>query len=440
MTDVIVIGGGLAGLAAAAAVAGSGHSVQVLEARPFLGGRATSYALGASDDSETIDNCQHILLRCCVNLLDFYERLGVAGDIGFDREFTFIEPGGVRSILRRGILPAPLHFTGSFLKLGFLNLSEKLAVARAIWAIRTEHSRRGDLDQITMQKWLEEKRQPPRAIERFWRQVLVSAINEDLDRMSALHGFQVFRLGFLARPDSYEMGVPVVPLGRLYRSEAWQKIGNVDIRLRTPVERIVIEDGSVRCVFAGGEEMRAQHYICALPFERVAAVAPDLALDLQGFEHSPITGIHLWFDRPITDLPHATLLDRTIQWMFNKSEGRYIQLVVSASRKLVEMPRVDVIALGLRELADFFPAVRDARLEKAHVVKEVRATFSARPGLESRRPPSRTVVGNLFLAGDWTRSGWPATMEGAVRSGYLAAEAVAAAFGRPRKFVLQDLS
>jgi squalene-associated FAD-dependent desaturase len=438
MSEVIVIGGGLAGLAAAAALGGSGHSVQLLEARPFLGGRATSYALGPAEDSETIDNCQHILLRCCVNLLDFYSRLGVAGDVGFDREFVFIEPGGRRSVLRAGMLPAPLHFAGSFLELDFLNVSEKLAVARAIWAIRTEHSRR-DLDQITMQQWLEEKHQPPRAIERFWRQVLVSAINEDLDRMSALHGFQVFRLGFLARADSYEMGVPVVPLGRLYRSEAWQRIGNVNIRLRTPVERIVIEDGSVRCVSAGGAEIRAEHYICALPFERMATVAPGLALDLEGFEHSPITGIHLWFDRPVTDRPHATLLDRTIQWMFNKSEGRYIQLVVSASRKLVEMPRGEVIALALRELADFFPAVRDAKLEKAHVVKEVRATFSARPGLESKRPASGTSVRNLFLAGDWTRSGWPATMEGAVRSGYLAAEAVSAADGAARKFLLPDI-
>jgi zeta-carotene desaturase len=134
---------------------------------------------------------------------------------------------------------------------------------------------------------------------------------------------------------------------------------------------------------------------------------------------------HSLVDRPVTDLPHATLLDRTIQWMFNKGEGRYVQMVVSASRSLVEMPRADVISLALKELAEFFPSVRDAKLEKAHVVKEVRATFSAKPGLEALRPVSRTSVRNLFLAGDWTL-GWPATMEGAVRSGYLAAEAVAA--------------
>ncbi len=170
----------------------------------------------------------------------------------------------------------------------------------------------------------------------------------------------------------------------------------------------------------------------ALPFERLPAVIPELDLNLEGFEHSPITGIHLWFDRSITELPHATLLDRTIQWMFNKSRGRYVQLVVSASRSLVEMPRADVIALALRELAEFFPIVKEAKLEKAHVVKEIRATFSARPGLEQVRPVSTTKFENLFLAGDWTRSGWPPIMESAVRSGYLAAEAVTRAAGVAR--------
>src|SRR5260370_11479095 len=357
MSQVIVIGGGLAGLAAAVALGSSGHDVLVLESRPFLGGRATSYEIG---DAETIDNCQHILLRCCVNLLDFYQRLDVAGDIAFHRQFVFIEPGGERSILQAGVLPAPLHFTESLLGLHFLSLSEKVALSRAILAIRHEHART-DLDRITMQQWVEEKRQPPRVVERFWRQGLVSAINEELDRMAAVHAFQVFRLGFLARSNSYEMGIPAVPLGRLYRSEAWQRVGKVEIRTRTAADRIVIENGEVRCVVAGGEELRADHYISALPFERMAAGAPALPLDPSGFEHSPITGIHLWFDHPVTDLPHATLLDRTIQWMFNKSEGRYIQLVVSASRSLVEMPRADVIALALRELADFFPAVREVK-------------------------------------------------------------------------------
>jgi zeta-carotene desaturase len=407
--------------------------VDLLEARSFLGGRATSYHVSSTE--EEIDNCQHILLGCCVNLLDFYRRLGVEGKVRFHREFFFVEPGGRVSVLKRGILPAPAHFTGAFLAMKCLNLSDKIGIARALVAIRRERTTRGDLDRITMIEWLREKRQTTQAIERFWRQVLVSAVNEELDRMAASHGFQVFWLGFLASASSYEMGIPDVPLGELYSAGAWERIPAVKIHFRTPVEKIVVENGGVRCVRAGGSEWKADGYICALPFERVDAIVPELELDTAGWEHSPITGIHLWFDRAVTDLPHGTLLDRTIQWFFNKAGGRYIQVVVSASRSLLEMPRKDVIALAVRELAEFLPAVGEAQLEKAHVVKEVRATFSARPGMEERRPAAGTKIGGLFLAGDWTRSGWPATMEGAVRSGYLAAEA---ASGSP--FVLPDIA
>lgn len=440
MPTAIVIGGGLAGLATAAALGGAGVQVDLFESRAFLGGRATSYPVPGGDESgEVIDNCQHVLLRCCVNLLDFYRRLGVADRIQFHKKFYFMEPGGRTSVLEAGSLPAPLHFTGSFWKLSFLGPSDKIAVARGLLALRRERERRGDLDRISMLDWLREKGQTERAIRRFWSQVLVSAINEDLDRMAASHGFQVFWLGFLARSDSYQMGIPAVPLGDLYGAEAWKRIGNVRLHLRTPVEQVLIEDGTVRGVTALGVARTADYYICALPFERLPAVAPGLDLKLDGFEHSPITGIHLWFDRSLTQMPHATLLDRTIQWMFNKGGGRYLQLVVSASRSLLEMPRADVIALALKELAEFFPQVKQAQVEKAHVVKEVRATFSARAGLEQMRPASATGFPNFFLAGDWTRSGWPATMEGAVRSGYLAAEAVASAAGQQQKFLLADI-
>ncbi len=413
--NVIVAGGGLAGLASAAALGQAGFQVDVLESRAFLGGRATSYPI----QDEVIDNCQHVLLRCCVNLLDFYERLGVSDAIHFHRRFHFIEPGGRVSTLERGRLPAPLHFAGSFAGLDFLSIGEKLAVGSAMAAMLAEQGSRGDLDRITMLAWLREQRQPERAISRFWNQILVSAINEDLDRMAASHGFQVFRQGFLASRDSYEMGIPIVPLAELYSEAAWrERVPNVRIHLRTPVERMSAEG-----VHAGGRVWTGDAYVCALPFERVNAVVPEAGLNFDGWQHSPITGIHLWFDRPVTDLPHATLLDRTMQWFFNKAAGRYIQVVVSASRSLVEMPRQDVVDLAVRELGEFLPAVRQARLDKVHVVKEVRATFSAMPGLV--RPPAASRIPRLFFAGDWTRTGWPATMEGAVRGGYLAAEAIA---------------
>ncbi len=433
MASVLVIGGGLAGLSAAAALSGAGYSVELLESRPFLGGRATSFPLSPADNAELIDNCQHVLLRCCVNLLDFYSRLGVADKIRWYREFYFIEPGGRVSRLRRGMLPAPLHFFGSFAAMRCLDINDKAGIARDFAALARERKQRRDLDRISMLDWLIEQRQSERAIGRFWNQVLVSAVNEELGRMAARHGFQVFWEGFLSSADAYEMGVPDVPLRELYAAE---RLGNMQVRLRTPVERVQIADGKVAAVAVAGETLRADHYILALPFERLAAVAPELQIAADRFEHSPITGIHLWFDRPVTDLPHATLLDRTIQWMFNKSEGRYLQVVVSASRDLLEMERAEVIAVALAELKEYFPRVREANLEKAHVIKEARATFSAAPGTEEKRPVAETEVANLYLAGDWTRSGWPATMEGAVRSGYLAAEAVTRVDGRAAKFLM----
>ena len=439
--NVAIVGGGLAGLSAAVALGSAEQNVTVFESRAFLGGRATSYPLNTADDnSTTIDNCQHVLLRCCTNLMDFYRRLGVADSVRFFREFYWIEPGGRTSVMRRGMLPAPFHFTESFAKLRFLSWADKFSLASAFLAVRYEYGKRTDLDRITMLEWLREKKQTPRVIDRFWKQLMVSAISEELETMAASHGLQVVQLGFLSRADAYEMGVRNVPRGPLYSSEAWANYPQVKIISRATVQQLEIRDGRVACLHVNDQTVKADAYVLAVPFERVAALAPGLALDLSNFKHAPITGIHLWFDRRITDLPHATLLDRTIQWMFNKGEGKHIQLVVSASRSLTDMPRQEVIDLALKELKEFFPRVADAKLDRAHVVKEVRALLSAAPNLEQHRPLSATNIPNLFLAGDWTRSGWPAIMEGAVRSGYLAAEAVLKSFDAPQRFLLPDLT
>jgi len=406
-------------MAAAIALAQSGFDVELFESRAYLGGRASSFPLS---DSEHIDNCQHVLLACCTNLVDFYRRLGAESQIRFHSEFYFLEPGGKLSTLRPGLM--------GFLGFGCLAFKEKLAVLRALLALRAQQHRT-DLDSFTMLDWLREQRQPERAIRRFWGQILVSAVNEELDQMAASHGFQVFLTAFFGAPEASHMGVPAVPLSQLYSAQAWSRLPHATLRFRTPVDRI--ENSTVE---AGGRGYQGDAVICALPFERAGQVAPQLELDFSGWRHSPITGIHLWFDRAVTKLPHATLVDRTIQWFFNKSEGRQLQLVVSASRSLTELPRQQVIDLALGELAEFLPEAGSAKLEMAHVVKEVRATFSAVPGLEAMRPLQTTAIDNLFLAGDWTRTGWPATMEGAVRSGYLAAEAAAASLGRPARYLI----
>lgn len=420
-------------MASAVALHECGFEVEIFEARRQLGGRAGSIQF--ADGREWIDPGQHILLGCCRNLLDFYRRLGVEHLIRFHDRFVFVEPGG-----RRSTLPAadssPSLLIG-FLRLRFLGLRDKMAILRALAAVRRELAHRHDLNALSMGDWLAARWQTRRALARFWRPVIVSALNEELERVSAWHGLQVLWLVFLAGRGGARLGVPAVPLAELYREENWRPFSRIRLRLGARVERIHVEADQVRSVEANGGTHKADVYVLATTPDRARGLVPDLGLP--SFESSPIAAIHLWFDQPVMDLPQAALLDRTIQWAFNKREGRYVQLVVSAASSLVSLPGDAVLALALRELAEFFPRVKAARLEDSLVVREVHATFPPLPGLRSRRPGARTRLPNLYLAGDWTDTGWPATMESAVRSGYLAAEAIAYAFsGVPQRFLIPD--
>lgn len=432
---VVVAGGGLAGMAAAAALAGAGFQVQLLERRPFLGGRATSYGLPGT--AEIIDNCQHVLLGCCTNLLDFYQRLGVRDCIRFYDQVCFVTPDGRASVMRRDARPAPLHLLASLRGFHALGWRDKLAIIAALGAISFEFGMcsRTQLDSETMAAWLARHHQTPCAIEYFWRVVLTSTLNEDLELVSAWHGLQVLWKGFLAHRDAYLVGLSSVPLGDLYRLE----LPGVCVQPRTTVRSLVEREGWVErlSVETGGAESRlatvpGDWFVIALPFENAADLLPG---DYSAFSHSPIVGIHLWFDRPVLTRPFAALLGRTIQWAFRKpgDEG-YVQCVVSAARALLPLGRNEIIERAVRELDEFFPA-SGAKLLKGTVVKELRATFSAVPGMERARPPAETGFPNCFRAGDWTGNGWPPTMEAAVRSGYRAAELVARAAGCPQTFV-----
>jgi zeta-carotene desaturase len=240
------------------------------------------------------------------------------------------------------------------------------------------------------------------------------------------------------------MGVPTVPLTELY-SVAGDYIAarGGEIRFRSNVESFLIEPEKMTLRVSGGETS-FDFVVFAVPFDVLSRILPHTSASeplrqvLTRFETSPITGIHLWFDRQITDLDHAVLLDRTIQWMFHKSKllgrnengnGSYVELVVSSSKTLVEKSRAEIIELGFAELREFFPGAREANLVKSTVIKEIHATYSPLPGVDAYRPGSKTVWPRVFLAGDWTATGWPATMEGAVRSGYIAAESVVRAAG-----------
>ena len=433
---VAVIGGGLAGMAAGCALADAGFRVTIFERRPYLGGRASSYEHPGT--GEVVDNCQHVLLGCCTNLLSFYKRIGVEQKIRWYERLTFIEPGGRQSNIAPSFLPAPLHNAPSFLSAACLDLSDKLAIARAMMSLM------GRLPEDTgdsFLQWLQKHGQTPRAIERFWKPVLVSALNEELENIAVPYAALVFRESFLKSREAGRMGLPAVPLTELYRAAGeYISTRGGEVQLRAPVESFSPEDDRVK-LCAAGKPASADFAVIALPFEAVPRILPDTAeaqplrQAAQELRPSPITGVHLWFDRPVTDLDHAVLLERTIQWMFNKSKilGRtddnYLELVVSASNTLVEKSRGDIVELAVGELAEFFPRVREAKLLKSTVIKEVNATYSPRPGADAYRPSAVSPWRRVFIAGDWTSTGWPATMEGAVRSGHRAVEALTQAAG-----------
>lgn len=439
--SVAIVGGGLAGLAGGCALAEAGYRVQLFERRPYLGGRASSYQHPGT--GEVVDNCQHVLLGCCTNLIDLYRRSGVEEKIRWFSRLNFMEPGGRNSIIEIGSLPAPLHTAPTFLKAYALSFRDKFGIARAMLKLRQQvvDDGRSFLD------WLRANGQTQRAIDRFWAPVLVSALNEDLDRCSTRYAALVFRESFMKSAEAGRMGIPAIPLSDLYSAAGeYIRTRGGEVNLRASVESFTTDsDGAV--VSVGGQEVRADFLVLAAPFNVIAGLLPEDASSqalremVAQFESSPITGIHLWFDREITSLEHAVLLDRTIQWMFHKSKllgrtgtGSYVELVVSASKSLVEKGRQEIIDLAVAELAEFFPIVREAKLEKATVIKEVHATYSPEPGVDDYRPAAVSAWPRVFLAGDWTDTGWPATMEGAVRSGYLAAEALAG-----RKFLAPDL-
>ena len=475
---MIVIGGGLAGLAAGVALADAGLRVRLFEQRPYLGGRATSYAL---PNGEHVDNCQHVTLGCCTNLADFYRRVGSADKIKFFDRLVFLDPQGMTGIMQADFLPAPIHMTGSFLFFAPLAYPDKLSIARALASILFAGGKPKDAygaEPISMLEWLRRRKQTPAAVERFWRVVLVSALDEELDRTDARFGIDVFWKAFLANRTGYKMGVPTVPLGELYDGcrAAVEKKGG-EVILRSPVRSLRFEGGALKsAIFDGGREEAADAFVLAVPHDKLAELLPreiriaNPAFDhLEEFKVSPITGVHLWFDREVTHEPFITLLDTHTQWIFNKTalyatvggtkvtgvipspardllsaetgeaEGQYLQLVISASYGLLKKSREEIIELCLKEVRQALPAAREAQLVKATVIKEAAATFSPEPGVDQWRPTQETKTPGLFLAGDWTATGWPATMEGAVRSGYLAAEAVLRSANSPQKFLQPDL-
>lgn len=449
--SVTVVGAGIAGLTAACALADAGLNVTLLERRSYPGGRASSYFHPGT--GEVIDNCQHVLFGCCTNLIGFYERIGVAAKIRWDSRMTMIEPGGRRSILEPSVLPAPFHGLPAILRAHCFSAADKISLARAFSAMMLT---RNPDSKENLQQWLERHHQTPRAIERFWRLVVASALNAELDQIAVPYAVKVIRELFLNSPRAGSMGMSTVPLSELYQSaESYLQARDGQIFYNAGFVAATW-DKSIWKIDTTKGEATSDFLLMALPFESLMKVLPALPSNdkssqlterLRRLQHWPICSVHLWFDRKITELDHAVLLDRDIHWMYHKSnlqpqrdrDRSYVELVVSASREFAALSRDQALSRSIEQLTEFFPSVASARIEKAVLVKEVRATFGVPPGVDENRPTSVSPWPNCFLAGDWISTGWPSTMESAARSGHLAAEAVLERLQTPRAELLADL-
>ncbi len=449
----IIVGGGLAGLAAAAALAQRNVSVTLLESRPRLGGRASSFI-----DRETgtcIDNCQHVSMGCCTNFRHFCDTVGLSDLFRREPELYFIGRDGVVNRLTASRLPSPFHLWPSLRKVSYLNRRDRSLLAQGLRELVKSHPSHGN-DQ-TFAEWLRQHRQTSAAIERFWSVVLVSALSETLDRIAVSAARKVFVDGFLANREGWQVLIPAVPLDELYGSRLteWLTRRGVTVRLQSGVKRLVIDENVATAVeLRSGERLRADDFIVAVPHHLVPALLPESLrahpqfVGIMELEYAPISSVHLWFDRPITSLPHAVLIGRLSQWMFNRTilqrdlpDDRlfYYQIVISAGRHLVGRSQQQTIGEVVRDLAEVWPNTAGAKRVHSRLVTEHKAVFSVKPGAEELRPTGQSPISNLQLAGDWTRTGWPATMEGAVRSGYRAAENVLARHGREEKLLQPDL-
>jgi zeta-carotene desaturase len=454
--SVTIIGAGVAGMSAACALAEAGVRVQLVERRGYLGGRASSYLHPGVN--EVIDNCQHVLFGCCTNLAGFYKRIGVAGQIHWTSEMTMIEPGGRRSALGPSPLPAPLHGLPKLLGAGAFSLADKISLGRA-FAAMMRPGVMADSNQ-NLGAWLRRNRQSEGALNRFWRLVIASAMNAEIDTISLPYAAKVIRELFMNSVEAGSMGMSRVPLSELYAQvQPFIVERGGSVHLNTHVDGASwTEPGNGRAgqwtVSTRNGELVSDYLLVALPFEGLQKLLPNLpasdqtaklASQLEQHVHWPICSVHLWFDRDITELEHAILLDREVHWMYNQSRlqtargGHYIELVVSATRSFAALPREQAIAVALKELEEFFPLVKEAKLEKVALIKEMRATFGVPPGIDAARPSVGAPWPNCFLAGDWIDTGWPSTMESAARSGHLAAEELGIDARLPLKCFERDL-
>ncbi|MBX5469637.1 MAG: FAD-dependent oxidoreductase [Thermoleophilaceae bacterium] len=440
---VAIAGGGLAGIAAALDLADAGAQVTLLEVRPRLGGAAYSF----ERDGMTIDNGQHVFLRCCTQYRALLERLGSAGLTELQPRLSIpvVAPGGVEGRLERSDLPAPLHLAGALARYPHLTPAERLSATRCALALRRVDPDDPGADRLTFGEWLGAHGQSERAVEALWDLIALPTLNVPAAEASLALAAFVFQTGLLRERDAADIGWAAVPLQRIHGDPAERALARagVEVRTRCRVEAVRSEGAGGFAVEAGGERLAADAVVVALPNERAAALLPEGAVDggaerLRALGSSPIVNIHVVYDRRVMEHSFAAGVRSPVQFVFDRTRGADVgdgqYLVVSLSGAEAEMEEAPE---RLRErylpaLAELFPRAREARVERLFATREHAATFRAAPGQAALRPGPRTRLPGLVLAGAWTATGWPATMEGAVRSGHAAARVALEALERPR--------
>jgi len=441
--DVVVVGGGFAGLSAATALASRGARVVVADARPQLGGRATAFVDRST--GELVDNGQHVLFGCYAATFEFLHRIGAMGNVRVmpALEVPYIDTLGRRSVLKCPPLPSPLHLVGAVLDWDPMPWRDRLSVLRLAGPLRRARRELRRTGAVTadppgsVSDWLRAHRQGRKLTEWLWEPLAVAALNQSPEHASAAPFVRVLAEMFGPDAGASAIVLPTRPLHEMYAEPARDYLVERGGEARTnALARLVFSNGRVVGVDIRGERILAPAVIAAVPWHALralagaappAALAPTLAA-ADAMESMPIVTVNLWYDRPVMDDLFVGLPGRQMQWIFDKRRAfgdtaSHLSLVTSGAIELTQMGRDELIALAAREVADALPLARTARLVRATVVSERQATFSLAAG-QPARPGTRTPIEGLYLAGDWIDTGLPGTIESAVRSGHAAAAAV----------------
>ena len=431
----LVVGGGLAGITSALILSERGWRVTLVEARPRLGGRATSYQRGEL----TVDNGQHVFLRCCTAYRGLLERLGAGPASGLsvlqDRlDIPLRAPDGATARLRRTGAPAPFHLAGSLAGYGLLPLRDRARLGRAALALRFTDPADPAVDAQGFGGFLRKRGQSGRAVNRLWSVISTATLNIDPDAASLALAAKVFRTGLLEDSSGADLGYAAVPLGEIHDTRARAALLAQGVDVRDATKMLSLDaDRTVRLRTRDEGELtlRPDAVVLAVPHDAAAALAPaEVPKAFAGLGHSPILNVHVRYDRPVLDGPFLAGVDSPAQWIFDRTgpskppgAGRYVAVTVSAADELIERPVAELRSLFENELARLLPKAKDATVEEFFVTREKHATFRQASGSAAVRPGPVTPVPGLYLAGAWTATGWPDTMESAVRSGISAARA-----------------